>query len=354
MSYVALQMQPSHRDALLRLWRENLTDLAGGSDLAARAAWAHRDKPDGLARTIVVVDQATGELVGCGSAYPRAVTLDGVKLLAGVLADFAVSRSHRSGGAALLIQRALATGKDEPPFSFLYGLPNHAARPIFKRIGYREIGETETWVKPLRSAYKLREYLHRGSFARFAALPVDSYLAAADARRTRRFPPADTLVADRADRRFDDLWIRARRMHALTGERTCAYLNWRYSAHTTSRHEFYCVREPARDELLGYVVFSRRNNRIDITDLFAADVDETAERLLLRFTCDMRRHGCDSVSIGYFGNARLARCFERAGFVRRAEAPRHVMLMTRAVTQEQAKAIANVNNWRLFSGEMDV
>jgi len=353
MSYVTLSAQPWHRDELLRLWRENLADLEHRSDLPARSTWAYRDKPEGPARTIVVVDEESGEMIGCGSAYPRVVTLGGVRLLAGILADFAVSRLHRSGGAALQIQRALATEGPEPPFSFLYGLPNEPALPVFMRVGYTAIGAVQAWVKPLHAAYKLREYMSRGSFAQFAAVPVDSYLAAADARRARRFPASQSSIVARADQRFDDLWLRAGWSYALTGERTAAYLNWRYAAPTSMTHEFYCLRENGRSDLLGYVVFSRQDNKILVHDLFAEDLADATERLLLGFTCDMRDAGYDSVFIPYFGDSRVARCLSRTGFVFRGEQERRVVVMTRSVTPEHAQSIAVQGTWCLFSGDMD-
>jgi len=354
MSYVTIPMHASHQDDLLRLWKENLTGLEHSDDLHARSTWAYQQKPDGAARTIVVADEASGALIGCGSAYPRVVSLNGARLVAGVLADFAVSRTHRSGAAALLIQRALATGGAEPPLSFLYGLPNEAALPIFKRIGYKALGAVQAWVKPLHAAYKLREYMTRGSFAQFAAVPVDSYLAAADARRMRRFPTSKSFIVQRADHRFDDLWHRGRWSYALAGQRTASYLNWRYTAPTASAREFYCLCEQGHTELLGYIAFSRHDNKVLVEDVFAVDLGESAERLLLRFTCEMRDRGCDSAYVSYFGDSRFARCLSRSGFVHRGEQERTVMLMTRGVTSDQAKALGTPNSWFLFSGEMDV
>lgn len=353
MSYITVPMQPSHRDAVLRLWRENLP-VPVHQNLLERSAWAYHDKPGGAVRTVVALDEESGEMVGCGSVYPRSVTVGGSRLVAGVLADFAVSRSHRSGAAALLIQRALVRGTGaEPELSFMYGLPNDAALPVFRRVGYKAIGRVRSWVKPLRAAYKLREYVPGASIARVAALPVDSYLSAADHRRSRRFRPTQSFVLDHADHRFDALWARGSPNYRLTGERTAAYLNWRYATRSSSARQFFCVQEGGTSDLLGYVVFSRRENKIVMNDLFAENPEEAAERVLLQFTSDMRRDGCDSVFAVYFGDPRLEHCFSRSGFLARSIPERIVMVLTRAVSDEQARRITGPETWCLFDGEMD-
>jgi hypothetical protein len=354
MSYVTVPMQPSHHDAVVRLWSENLPPPEQQQSLLERSAWAYTDKPGGAARTVVALDEESGELVGCGSVYPRSVTAGGSRLLAGVLADFAVSRSHRSGAAALLIQRALVRGTGaEPELSFMYGLPNEAALPVFRRVGYKAIGRIRSWVKPLRAAYKLREYVPGASIARVAAFPVDSYLTAADERRARRFRPTQSVVLDRADHRFDELWARGSPHYRLAGERTAAYLNWRYATRSSIARRLFCVREPGASDLLGYVVYSEHGNKILVRDLFAVDPEEAAERVLLRFTSDMRREGRDSVFVAYFGDSRLDQCFNRTGFLARRTPERIVMLLTRAISDEQARNITSPDTWCLFDGEMD-
>lgn len=354
MSYVTFPMQPSDRDAVVRLWSENLPAPEYQQSLLERSAWAYSDKPGGAARTVVAADEESGELVGCGSVYPRSLTAGGSHLLAGVLADFAVSPTHRSGAAALLIQRALVRGTGvQPELSLIYGLPNEAALPVFRRIGYKTIGRRRSWVKPLRAGYKLREYVPGASIARVAAFPVDSYLTAADERRARRFRPTQSLVLDHADGRFDELWRRGSPSYTLAGERTAEYLNWRYATRASRPRQFFCVHEPGASDLLGYVVFSTQGNKILVNDLFALDPEETAERVLLRFTSDMRREGRDSVFVAYFGDPRLDQCFHRTGFMARSTPERNVMVLTRALSDEQARRITGPETWCLFDGEMD-
>jgi hypothetical protein len=354
MSYVTVPMQPAHRDAVVRLWSENLPAPQQQQNQCERSAWAYDDKPDGAARTVVALDEESGEPVGCGSVYPRSVTACGSRLLAGVLADFAVSRSHRSGAAALLIQRALVRGTGaEPELSFMYGLPNEAALPVFRRVGYKAIGRVRSWVKPLRAAYKLREYVPGASIARVAAFPVDSFLSAADERRARRFKPVESCVVDRADHRFDALWARGCANYRLTGERTAAYLNWRYATRSSRPRRFFCVHEPRTSDLLGYVAFSTHGNKVVVNDLFAVDPEQAAERVLLQFTSGMRRDGCDSVFVVYFGDPRLDQCFSRTGFLARSTPERSVVVLPRALSDEQARAITCPDMWCLFDGEMD-
>ena len=69
-----------------------------------------------------------------------------------------------------------------------------------------------------------------------------------------------------------------------------AYLNWRYAEHATNRYRFFCL---LRDgQLHGYIAFSTSRNSALVDDLFAIDMTQTADRLLLHFARRMRRERC--------------------------------------------------------------
>ena len=149
------------------------------------------------------------------------------------------------------------------------------------------------------------------------------------------------------------MWTRGSSNYRLAGERTAAYLNWRYATRSSSPRQFFCVQERGASDLLGYVVFSRRGNKIVVHDLFAESPEEDAERILLQFTRDMRRDGCDSVFALYFGDPRLEHAFNHSGFLTRSIPERSVMVLTRALSDEQARCLTGPETWCLFDGEMD-
>ncbi len=339
-------------DAVRRLWKENLSNLHG-EVVDRRYRWSSLQNPAGASETVLAIDQDRGEVIGCGSTYPRTIHVAGATLSAGMPADFVVARAHRLAGVALAIQRRLIAD-EASRFAFFIGCPNKGALPILQRAGYKPLTATSAWVKPLRAAYKIREYVTSEWLVRIAAALVDACLTAADALRivSRRAGRAEFV--DRPDRRFDDLWRRAQHGYAVTGERTAAYLDWRYASCTTTKYRFFCLSRADSTDLLGYVAFSVQDNKIFVGDIFSLDMNDTAELLLLHFARAMRRARCHSMLVNYAGNPAFGERLRRIGFVPSDGFERKLVMVTKATTPEQEAVLLDSRNWYLFDGEMDV
>jgi hypothetical protein len=351
--YVTARMDPAeHRDAVLELWKQNLSDERIRNVLDRRFDWFYRSNPEGQPRTVLAIHRPSGDVVGCGSLFPRRMWMLGTPITVGIPADFAVTARHRIGGAALSIQRALIDTEREG-FAFLLGFPNRHSVKILERAGYHAIGLSEGWVKPLRAQYKLERYMHR-VVARGAAAPIDAYLALADAIRPQGRTRHRAELLARADERFDRLWARAAPNYRITGERTAAYLNWRYAEFPTESHQFFCLSEPESGELVGYMAFLARGRKIFVADFFALDMRESAARLLTRFGRAMRRAGRDSVFIGHAGAAEFDARLRRLGFYPSTDRDRQLVAWTGDCAPEVQQLVADRESWHLFEGEMDI
>jgi hypothetical protein len=350
MAYSFARMTSEHEGAVLRLWQDNMAGLGNGAVLTDRLRWLYRDNPAGPTDTVVALSDAD-EVVGCASAFPRNYYLRGTPLRAGVPVDFAVSRKHRTAAAALGLQRALVG--PQSTFDFLCGFPNRAALPVLQRVGFKPFAAACAWIKPLRANYKIEPVLKNlYATAAVAALP-NAWLRASDAQRARRERLSGEFAA-RADERFDSLWARASRHYAVVGERTAAHLNWRYAAFPGGAYEFFLATQPGKSELVGYVAFQRRAGKVFIGDLFAIDMEESAERVLLEFGRHLRDHGADSIFVGYAGNEGFERRLQRLGYIRRALGPRSMVGLPRTTDPEQSKLLVDRDHWFLFDGEMDI
>jgi hypothetical protein len=351
-AYATVSLRDEHRADLLTLWAGNLSDSRIGAVLDRRYEWLYRENPRGAVDTKVAIHEEAGRVVGCGSVCPRVMHVAGAELRVGVPSDFAVARAHRIGGAALGIQRALVAD-DQANYSFFVSFPNKSSDPIFRRVGYRPIGSCHAWIKPLSLAYKIEPRVGSARLARWLAAPLDFGLAVRDAWRGRRRPKTRTAIVAHADARFDALWERAKHAYVVTGERTAVYLNWRYSAFTTVAHQFFCLMD-ARGDLLGYIVFSIDGGKVFVADLFAVDMEETAELLVLRFARVMRRQRQQSVYLAYVGNPQFGQRLERIGFFPRGDQQRKLLAFTKSTTSEQERLLLSRDSWYMFEGEMDI
>jgi hypothetical protein len=140
----------------------------------------------------------------------------------------------------------------------------------------------------------------------------------------------------------------------VTGERSSAYLNWRYAAFTTQPYRFFCLHDPDSPRLAGYVAFSTQGDKALIGDVFALNMEETAERLLLECARALRRRGYQSMLAGYAGNPQFEAVFRRTGFLPRVAPDRHLVVFNRRLTPELEKLIGDPANWYMFDGEMDI
>lgn len=412
-TYSAERIHPEEHIATLgRLWRDNLAEGAVTDELVERRMrWFLEENPAGPPRTWVCQHGPEREVVGSASFYPRVTHVAGQRVHAGILGDFAVDRAHRTAGAAMSIQRAIANGAREAGAEILYAFPNRASFPIFQRCGYAKVADTSVWVKPLTAAYKLRELgdaapedrreaahavVGRVSERARAVVPVEGWrslwegalpewledrvvdaidtpdhplvragVRAADAAFAAR-DAAQLLsrrrrlhgeIARRADERFDDLWSRAK-IDFVTGERSSAYLNWRYATFKTIEYRFFCVTDPADGKLIGYAVYYLYGNKVTVADLFCDDLEANMDLVLLKLAERMRSEGHDTMGLVYVGASSIGEKLRGLGFFQRAlpkdVGSRWLILRLEKETPDPMRAeLTNPERWWMTEGELD-
>lgn len=253
------------REAVLHIWHGNL-----GQDARMRAKydWFYLGCPFG-APLVQLLYQGTGSVpVGVCSAGRRRMRWQGREISAGVLVDLAVNREHRSLGPALMLQQSLIeTGRRE--LDLLYGFPNPKAAPVFKRIGYRKLGEMQRHARVLKHA----RYLRRRMPA-FAALPLgmlaDLAIVARDAMRSlfARRPRAGW--SDRADASFDTLWQGSAHGRGLLGVRDAAHARWRFDASPLARTRYLLLRDRL-GELEAWFATQEEDGVLHVRDFWSRD-----------------------------------------------------------------------------------
>lgn len=343
-----------HRSDIISLLVDNLP-VGTREAMEKRYDWFYGDNPAGVpTTTLVTVDG--GSVVGCGSCSPRVVRVPGgapARLTAGMLCDFAVHKAHRAAQAALLIQRTVSAATLAGGATFLFGCPNSSARAVFERMGYRHIGDTVSYAKPLRVRALLERRGAPKHLAAIGAPAADLLMQANDvARRVPALLGFYGEVVDRADPAFDELWARASIRH-ITGEKTSGYLNWRYRRLDGRRFSFFRVVERASRSLFGYAVFSETGDVAKIVDLFAEDLSGV-DVVLFHLSQELRRRGCPSVWLSYFGCDTLAEHLRRAGFRLRPETRSVYVQLNREADPGLERLLTDRRQWLMVDGELDI
>ena len=341
------------RNATLDLWKEEMSDPRIAAAAERRMTWLYDEAPDGSPVTFLVRDTDNGQVIGCASAMPRTVSLGDRELTAGVLADFAVSRSSRVAGPAVKLQRALAKQSIHSGIEFLYGYPNKKALPIFKRLGFRVTGKVAMWVKPLRSREKLEPHL--GRLAPAGAGLLDCALELVDrahsAAQTRGIH--DEFV-ERFDERFDKLWQSTScRGETIRPRRNAAFLNWRYVNHATERYSIFTIRRGS--ELLAYAVSRESGNKAFIEDAYwPEEKPELFDALFLRLSNALRERDYVSICLTFMGYEGLSARLRRLRFFERSLDRSLVVYVDKTQPAPIQELSQDISRWAIFDGELDI
>jgi hypothetical protein len=357
------------RRELTRLWSANL--IAAG-DVERKFEWLYREAPDRPASAFLLAAQDGVEesWVGTAGVGVRRVRAGGRELRAGLLADLAVDKDHRTVAPALALVRAVkAWVFGDGGFDLAYGFPNRLAEGVFKRVGYAPLGTIGRWARVLRHA----AYAPRIKQARLERMPaalkrvvdraVDVPVIAAvaggavDAVQLARAAPSAMQAARRieldwvdvADERIDAVWDAAKDEYEVAAVRTARFLTWRFPA----APEVSVVVASARGGgPVAYAVVEQGGDGVaHLRDLFGTR--EAVSGLLDRLPPALYVRGAHSVSIRYLGDPWLVAALEARGFSRRDSSRVITIGVSPELDDASKAALADANSWHLTDADED-
>lgn len=151
------------------------------------------------------------------------------------------------------------------------------------------------------------------------------------------------------DENFDDLWKRVHQSRKIMVKRDSFYLQWRYFANSKSKYRVMIYHE--KDRLLGYSVFKRYDNEIQIVDLLTMP-DVSIGKSLIQQTVNVAiKEGCVAISMWLNVNDPLHHILEQIGF--RDDAP-ITYFGGRIFDEAQGNIFYDYRNWHITMGDSDV
>lgn len=326
MSYSAVPLDiGQHRDSLFTLWATNTYDPKANPGAMDRFSWLY-EGPDDKSRTWIGVETTRNCVVGACSVFRSDRRVRGRSLKAGVINLFMIDSKHRTGAAALAIQRALTGGCHEAGFDLVVIKLSEHRVPVFIRAGYRRVGVVRKWIKWLNA-----ENITDGE---------------------SRLPSCRHEVVSTADSRFTRLWESAMDLGCIVAEKTAEYLNWRYSGFRDN-YRYHCLVRKDDEQLLGYVVYHRMNEGTIVADILCEHTaGPIVDELLRGFADALRREGCAWISLAYLGHPSFENRLRSAGFeVRKSKKDRPLLAYASAsLPSEILSGLFDSSEW-FFIGD---
>lgn len=313
-----------------------------------RHIWMYEANPYGPTRAWVATT-SDGEVIGVAGLTPRIVRIGRREVPAGQAIDLIVDARHRTLGPALQLQKAVTTSLQSLGLPLIYAFPNSQSEGLFLRAGYQPIAPLQYWVKPLRSEYKLRQYISSKVALNTIAFLIDIGLRLTERNRSFCIPPGTRAVLlDTFDQRFDDLWDRAALHFPIIGLRSSSYLRWRFGTYPDGRYNIFGLLT-ADDRLHAFLVFHLSGGKAFIADMLATG-PTLLRAVLIEFSRRLRSEGVQAITLACHGPAWVAQTLRGVGFHYRGDVGR-VLLYSDPASPPQPDLL---DSWYLTEADRDV
>jgi hypothetical protein len=213
------------------------------------------------------------------------------------------------------------------------------------------VGETERFVKLLRTENKLRLHIKSQVIARLVSKILDFGIKIFS--REAGFKNKLSLsveTPDCFDERYDELWSKSASQFKIIGVRSSTHLNWRYVDFPGRPHYIFSLVNSNR-EVSGYLVYYIEKEVCYIVDMFFADF-HVLDALLCGIIKYCRKNGFISISVLYMGSDSITERFKKWGFHLRQSGSK--VLVYCGKDHPFGKILYDKNCWHILEGDNDI
>jgi hypothetical protein len=314
--------------------------------------FSFKECPYGYALCWLARFESTNSFVGTVSLFPRRLLINEKTIYSGQIGDFAVDKDHRGFGPALKLHREVLSKTNNYGYDLIWAVPNKDATPILFRVGYKEIGKFSLFMKPLKTRIIPKKYLPQNIQSSILLNIIDFF--AGIVSKEKRFNDKSGYsieIPDKFDERFDILWQKASKQFNICAERSSKYLNWRYKySYSLRDYKIFCLINNAK-ELVGYMVFSIKDNICFISDMLFLPTDDSIDLLLAKFLLCMKAQNVGAIAFFYMGCSFIKEKLREFNFFQLKYDEKRVVVCSFYDSFEPY--ILDENNWYFLSGDYE-
>lgn len=302
-------------DKILQFWKKNFSAWP-----SEKFEWFYLNNIRGLADCWFLLDSQVEQIIGVAAVFPRVFYHNGAPLSVGIAADFAVDKNHRTLGAALQLQKSIVKYCGDPSYVFIYGYPNPRSEIVQKRVGFKKNCSISRFVRVLQTRRLMANHIKNKYLLTFLSFICDCglFLFARESR-IRRDARYTFEVLDCPDDRFDFLWEKARIFFSFIGERSRAFLTWRFAQCPYREYKFFTVTDTKNNALIGYIIYYEYERTVCVADVLYLDINIFSSVILPGFIKSINKYNFDNISILTNRNNGVVNFFKKFLFIKRDE-----------------------------------
>jgi hypothetical protein len=319
-----------------------------GEDISERYQWLYLANPHGRALTWLAIEQATGEVVGCTSIFPRKVIVDGVERRGSIGGDCYIDPRARRRGLATALHRISLQEMREHQVDFMYGPPNPNNFAALIKAGSHSVTHFKRFVRPLQGSSVYRFAFDRTPSkleARLAGLPIRllDRVTKVDARGLLLEP------INEFSEEFNVMFEQADTSKGIFLVRDSQYLSWHYLQGTMRKQVPFAIRLDGK--LIGLTALEFADDHAAIVELFTVGDVKLMDATLQLLLSKAATMGCAILEISCTPNGLAASRLQRLGFMGRSERGFQVAV---GEDDPQVKTLLNAENWNFLAADQDM
>lgn len=288
-----------------------------------RFDWRHTDNPAGESWSWFIYDKSKNVTVAMATVFPRHMRVNGKRVRAGQVGEFAVEAPYRSLGPAVLLQRTTFEPVNSGELAFCYDCtPHDEGMSTFVRLGMRPSCEVIRYALPLRSNEYFAKRIGNGAWTKPLIAGTNLLL-----RARRKKARASGLEIRRHESPFGAEFTRldevASASATVRSSRHATDLNWRYVQDpmaslclpngAAGKYRVLAARRGG--ELCAFIVFLIQSDGIaSLVDLFGLELLEAGLTLLEAAVDICRAEGVSSFHAFCSSDCEFKPLFETLGF----------------------------------------
>ena len=311
--------------------------------------WKYFNYPYESPRVWFIVHTKTKKIVGSGSAFPRIISVKGKLIPVITTADLVVDVKHRSLFPAIKLEQEIIKQLKKTNYSFIYSYINKNSKPVFDKIGYKEIGDFRQYVKLLKISNLPNKYIPNYLNFKLTKIIIDLFLSLFSKELYYNNKSNYNIeLLEVFDKRFDYFYNTIIKQYNIIGDRRENFLTWRYIKKPGCDHKIFCITN--NKDILGYIVYTKKDNTYYINDFVC--ISDNINTLISEFMLFARKNKISAVEFRYMGDNNFIREIKKYLFISFKKKDKGIYIFFNNYFNNIN--LSNNSNWHFFSHDKNV